>query len=29
MDRDNPPAEVGSDNPLVKKLVDIQSRLNE
>jgi sirohydrochlorin ferrochelatase len=24
-----PPAEVDPDNPLVKKLVDIQSRLNE
>ena len=29
MDRDYPPAEVDPDNPLVKKLVDIQSRLNE
>jgi hypothetical protein len=29
MDRDYPPAEVNCDNPLVKKLVDIQNRLNE
>ena len=28
-DRYYPPAEVDPDNPLVKKLVDIQSRLNE
>jgi len=29
MDRDYPPAEVDPDNPLVKKLVDTQSRLYE